>query len=111
MKIEIFDSLGNQLYIGNLVKIQHQYNGTLTFFARVEIVNGQIFPICNFMYDRIFKVDRIPENCNHVEARGNMPEYWVNRNVEIQLINDDLLDKWRMDALCVEHNSFIRVTE
>lgn len=112
MKLEIFDSVGVKLNVNDLVKIQHKRNGTLTFYTRVQIINGQIYPINKFSFDRIIKVDSIPDGCIHCKpnAERNFPEYWMTPNQELQLIKEEQLDKWNMYLVSFENNTFMKVT-
>jgi hypothetical protein len=112
MKLEIFDSIGTKLEINDLVKIQHERNGTLTFYTRVQIINGQIYPINKFSFDRIIKVDSIPTDCKYCQPNieNNFPEYWMHPSQELQLIKEKRLDTWRMNVLSFEYNHFMRVS-
>lgn len=109
MKARIFDSKGVELKVGDLVMIQQERNGNLAFFATVQVLNGRLFPMCNFSYDRIIKVEKLPEGIKRVErdvVRG-FPNYWMHPNVELRMIESEELDKWRMDALHIERSRFI----
>lgn len=112
MKLEIFDSIGTKLEINDLVKIQHERNGTLTFYTRVQIINGQIYPINKFSFDRIIKVDSIPTDCKYCQANieNNFPEYWMHPAQELELIEKKRLDTWRMNVLSFENNHFMKVS-
>ena len=111
MKLQIFDTNNTELKIGDLVKIQHERNNTLTFYTRVQIIKGQIFPFNNFVFDRIIKIDSIPDDCKHAPAKNNFPEYWMHPKQELILIEEKRLDKWKWDSLMFEHNSFYQVSE
>ncbi len=111
MKIRIFDTNGTELKIGDLVQIQDKRNDGLTFYSTVQIINGQIYPFNKFVYDRIIKIDEIPSECNHCKAneKENSPEYWIKKNVEVKIIEEGRLDKWRMDCVLFDRNSFYEV--
>lgn len=110
MKLQIFDSIGIELFINDLVQIQSKRNGTLTFYAKVEIINGQLYPFNMFAYDRIVKVDKIPEDCKHAEAKNGLTEYWMNPRIELKEIEEGRRDEWRMNVLTFENNNFYKVT-
>lgn len=113
LTIEIKDSLGNILSIGDKVMLQEKRNGNLTFYTTIQVVNGQLYPINKFCFDRIVKVDSIPEDARYAPAKAeeNMPEYWMHPNIELYLIEENKLNKWRLDVLLFEHNNFITVKE
>jgi len=109
MRLTIFDSEGTPLKVGDLVMIQEKRNDGLTFFSRIAIKCGRISPLDKFAFDRIVKIDKIPDECRHVTETDETPEYWMHPNTELRLINDDRLEKWKMDRLFFEHNAFYKV--
>lgn len=111
LKLKIFDSDGNQINIGDKLLIQSKRNDTLTFYATAQLINGQIFPFDQFVYDRIIKVDEIPTDCKYVPAKieQGFPEYWMNPNVELHLIEKGKLDKWRLDTGVFNMNKFYKI--
>lgn len=111
MKVQIFDSLGFEVKLGDLVQIQERRNGNLTFYSRVQIINGQLHPFFNFVYDRVVKVSQVPEDCKYSPAKDKMPEYWMHPNQELALIKEGDFNKWLMNALLYENNDFIKITE
>lgn len=113
MKIKIFDSIGNELNIGDLVQLQEERNGTLTFYTRIQVINGSLFPINKFCFDRMIKVDSIPSDCNHCEAKpeNNFPEYWMHPKTELYLIENNHLNQWKMDKLMFDENLFMKIEE
>ena len=66
MKLKIFDTNGTELNIGDLVQIQEKRNDGLTFYSRVQVLNGQLYPFNKFAYDRIFKIDEIPADLEYL---------------------------------------------
>ena len=82
MKLQIFDSKGVELKIGDKVKIQSKRYANLTFYATVQVINGQLFPFKTFSFDRITKVDQIPPDCRYkpCSVSDNAPEYWMHPN-------------------------------
>jgi len=110
MKLQIFDTEGTELLINDLVQIQSKRNNTLTFYAKVQIINGQLYPFNMFSYDRIIKVKEIPQDCKHVEEKNGLTEYWMNPKIELKEIEEGRRDKWRMDNLTFENNQFYKVT-
>lgn len=111
MKLKIFDTNGTELNIGDLVQIQEKRNDGLTFYSRVQVLNGQLYPFNKFAYDRIFKIDEIPSECKHCQAneKENTPEYWMKKEVEVKLVEEGRLEKWRMDSVIFERNTFYEV--
>lgn len=111
MKLQIFDSNGTELKVGDKVKLQEQRNGMLTFYTTIQVIDGQIFPLNKFCFDRMIKVDKIPTDCKYAQPdiERNFPEYWMHPKMELELIEKDRLDKWRMEICSFEHNSFFRV--
>ena len=111
MKLQIFDSNSHEVQINDLVKIQHERNNTLTFYTRVQIIDGQIYPFNKFTFDRIIKVNSIPDGCNHAPAKNDFPEYWMHPKTELHLIEEKMLERWKWDALLFERNLFYKVSE
>lgn len=111
MEIKIFDSEGTELQPGDLLQLQDKRNGTLTFYATLQVIDGQVFPFNTFSFDRAIKVIGLPAECKHCEAKDGKPEYWMHPQVELALIEEERLDKWRMDTLMFEHNKFFKVVE
>lgn len=111
MKLRVFDSTNQELQLNDLVMIQDKRNGGLTFYSRVQLINKTLFPFNKFAFDRIVKIDAIPKGCKHVEAKNGMPEYWMNPKAELYLIETNQLEKWRMNVLMFERNSFIQIEE
>lgn len=120
MKLTILDSTGAQVNIGDLVQLQSKSNlhhgdktKGLTFWTRVKLIDGVIYPFNRgFSFDRIIKVDEIPEGeIHHAAENGDMPEYWMNPKTEMYLIENNILDRWRMDVLMFEYNNFFKVEE
>ena len=85
MKLKIFDSNKKELQLNDLVIIQDKRNDDLTFIAKVQIINGQIFPFNKFSFDRILFCENIPENYKYAEKTDLMPEYWINPKIELKL--------------------------
>lgn len=110
MKLQIFDTEGTELFINDLVKIQSKRNGTLTFYAKVEIINGQLYPFNMFSYDRILKVAEVPQDCKYVEAKNGLTAYWMNPRIELKEIEEGRRDAWRMNVLTFENNKFYKVS-
>lgn len=111
MKLKIFDTNGLELNIGSFVEIQHSGNNDgLTFYTSVQVIEGQLYPFNKFRHDRILKINEIPSDCIHCLAKGNLPEYWIKRNVELKLIEEKRLEKWKIDSLSFERNSFYEVS-
>jgi hypothetical protein len=111
MKLKIFDTNREELNIGDIVQVQEKRNCGLTFYTRVQIINGQLYPFNRFAYDRVFKVDEVPSDCKHCQAneKENMPEYWMRNEVEVKLVEEGRLEKWRMDSVFFDRNSFYEV--
>ena len=111
MKLKIFDTNRAELNIGDIVQVQEKRNDGLTFYTRVQIINGQLYPFNRFAYDRVFKVDEVPSDCKHCQAneKENMPEYWMRNEVEVKLVEEGRLEKWRMDSVFFDRNSFYEV--
>lgn len=102
IELQIFDSAGVELKVGDLVLLQN--NSHLTFYTRVQIRDGSLYPFCSFAFDRCFKVKEIPVgNVHHPEP----PEYWVHPNVERAYIEKG--GEWAMDVAMFEHNKFYKV--
>lgn len=110
MKLQIFDALGIELFINDLVQIQSKRNNTLTFYAKVQIINGQLYPFNMFSYDRIVKVEKVPQDCKHIEEKNGLTEYWMNPKIELKEIEEGRRDAWRMNILTFENNKFYKVT-
>lgn len=113
MEIKIFDSLNNELKPGDKVMLQAERNGTLTFYTTIQIINNQIFPLNKFYFDRMIKVDSIPNDCKYAPAKteNNFPEYWMHPKIELMLIKENRLNKWKHDVLYFENNSFYKIFE
>lgn len=111
MTIEVYDSEGTLLKVGDKVKIQEKRNNGLTFYTTVQVINGQLFPFNKFCFDRIVKVDLIPEGCSHSpqNIENSFPEYWMHPNEELHLVEADRLSSWRDHALRFEYNPFFKV--
>jgi len=119
MKVTLLDSEGTELQIGDLLQLQHKSNGYmggtthgLTFYTRLQFIGDILYPLLNgFHFDRIIKVDTLPdiEDLKHCEAKNGQPEYWMHPKVEMHLIEEGKLDKWKMDNLMFSYNSFIKL--
>ena len=109
MELQIFDTNGIELNVGDLVAIQQQRNNNLTFYSRVQIIDGQLYPFNKFCYDRIVKIDQVPEGCTHAQQKGNFPEYWINKKQELIMIDEGKLEKWILDSIVFDRSSFFRV--
>lgn len=111
MKLQIFDSNGTELNINDLLMIQDKRNDGLTFYTRLQVINGALYPLDKFCFDRIIKINELPGDCRHIPAKGTDPEYWMTPRAEIYLIESGKLEKWKHDSLFFESNSFYKVTE
>lgn len=110
--IKIKDSTGTQLNIGDTVMLQHKRNENLTFYTTIQVKDGQIYPINKFCFDRMIKVDSIPEDCKHAPATDTIAEYWINTKTELYLIDSNQLGKWLCNYIAFERlNDFFEVIE
>lgn len=110
MKLQIFDTEGAELFINDLVQIQSKRNGTLTFYAKVQIINNQLYPFNMFSYDRIVKIKEVPQDCKHVEKKDGLTEYWMHPKTELIEIEEGRRDTWRMNNLTFDNNKFYKVS-
>jgi hypothetical protein len=113
MRLQIFDSNGTELKVGDKALMQQRTNEKLAFYATIQIIDGQLYPFNKFSYDRIIKVDKIPSDCSYSPAdiESGQPEYWMHPATELYLIENERLEKWRMDIVFFEHNNFFKVTQ
>ena len=109
MQLQIFDSNGKQLSVGDLVMLQERRNGGLTFYTSVQLIDGQLSPFNKFCFDRAFFIDKIPADCRHTPATKDMPEYWMKNDLEAHLASEGRLEKWRMDVVTFQMNEFFKV--
>lgn len=110
INVRILDSIKQETNLWDIVQIQDKDNYRITFYAKVSILNGSIYPFNRFKFDRIIKVNSIPNGSNHCPASKNKnhPEYWINRDVELYIVDNLSLEKWRIDTLMIVHNSFMQ---
>lgn len=106
IKIKIFDSEGTPVNIGDVLKIQHRSNVGLTFYAKAQIFNGGIFPFNFFAFDRIIKVENVPIECKHITGKEKAPEYWMHPKTELYILENEGLEKWKLDVFMFERSSF-----
>jgi hypothetical protein len=121
MKVTLLDSEGTELQLGDLLLLQHKSNGYmgstthgLTFYTRLQFIGDKLYPLFNgFHFDRIIKIDSLPDipELRHSEAKDEFPEFWMYPKAEMYLIQEEKLDKWRMDNLMMSNNSFIKLSE
>jgi hypothetical protein len=111
MKIQIFDSLGNELQIGDMVMLQDYRNYNLTFYTKIQVQNGRLYPLHFFCFNRIILVESIPNNCSYVAAKDNTPEYWIDRETALKQINEQQLKQWITDYVLFQNNNFIKIIE
>lgn len=119
MKVTLLDSEGTELQIGDLLMLQHKSNGYmggsthgLTFYTRLQFIGDKLYPLFNgFYFDRVVKIDTLPESdeLKYAEAKSDTPEYWMHPKIEMHLIEEGKLDKWKMDNLMMSYNSFIKL--
>ena len=110
MNIQIFDAVGVELQTGDTVMIQEKRNEGLTFYAKVQLLDGALWPFNKFAYDRIVKVDTLPADVKHIPAKEKTPEYWMHPRTELHMIEKNALDKWRLDVLTFENNNFYKLS-
>ena len=96
-KMNLLDSLGNKLAIGDIVKV-FNYSTHSAFYAEVKYLADEqvITPFHTFSFHRFEKVDKVPENaikCN--EERYNIWYLDTKENeVDIEYGNQ-YLSSWR----------------
>ena len=108
IKIKLFDSVGTELNLGDFVKIQEHRNKSLTFYTKLEIYKRHLFPLQFFSYDRIIKIDELPEGVNPI-SDSPIP-CWMGFE-SLQEIEPERLDIWRLKALTFNENPFIEVIQ
>lgn len=109
MNIDFFDSIGQKLNLGDLLKVQTKMNLGLTFYVKLQFSNGNLVPLSKFAFDRIIKIDKLPEDAIECSTKDFI--YWMHPKTEIYLIDHNILEKWKMDTLYFEHNSFYKISE
>lgn len=78
MKLQIFDSEGNEVKINDLVLIRSKRSPALGFYARVKVFRGRVFPFSNFAFDNIVKINEVPADAYHSAETDDFPEYWIS---------------------------------
>lgn len=113
LTIEIYDSAGTTINPGDLLMIQNERRADtcLTFYTRLRIIDGQIYPFNKFGFAAIFKVYSVPSGCTHVKETPDFPEHWIHHRSERMLVDEGRLEKWRMDLYMFDRNSFFKVIE
>lgn len=114
MEVEIFDSRGVKLQVGDMLCMQDKWHGQegLTFFAKLEIdKDGSLFPFNKFAFERITKVDIIPSDAKHCVGNKDTREYWISPLFELFLVNENELEKWKTNRLgmrLLHENGFLK---
>ena len=111
IKIQLYDSNGTEVNPGDLLRIQPHSMGfgkPLTFYARLQVFNGFIYPFSLFAYNTIVKADQLPEDVSHVQATDRHPEYWANKERLEKLEDEGYAEKWRMNTLIFEPSNFYK---
>jgi hypothetical protein len=121
MKVTLLDSEGTELHLGDLLLLQDKSNGYmsgkthgLTFYTRLQFIGDKLYPLFNgFRFDKIVKIDSLPDiyDLRHAEAKDGFPEFWMYPKAEMHLIEEGILDEWKMDNLMMSHNNFIKLSE
>ena len=112
MKITLYDAVGNALEIGDLLHVQEKRNtGYLTFYVKLQIKNGSLYPFKGFSFDRVIKIDTLPNDVKHCEETEIFPEYWMHPKQELFCIEKGILEKWKYSAFLFEYNNFIKFSE
>jgi len=113
MILKLFDTLGQELQLNDIVKIQSERNKGLTFYTRIKIIKGQIYPLNSFTFDRIIKINEIPKDAVYhpLDINNRTPEYWMHPHQELDDIKKDIVDTWRMKSLLFDWNPFYKVYE
>jgi hypothetical protein len=97
--LELYDSKGIKLNIGDIVRIS---NGRTEFFSEVKYLEDEqiITPFHNFSFHTFHKVDVLPEGL----SKSNEPRYnvWYNPNSHHEN-EDDKDSQYLMDWRQCEH--------
>lgn len=109
MNIKIFDFNGVELKVGDLVKVKTKSN--YDFYTTIQVINGQLYPFNKFAYDIVLKADSLPVDFLHIEKTDKMPEYWISKTLKEKLEKENRIDKWRLDCVVFNNNSFYFITE
>lgn len=76
-RLKLYDILGQELHIGDIVRIRGNYE--VTFFCKVEYdkERGILHPFHTFSFHRVAKIDKLPEGV--IETKDNGRTYWYFR--------------------------------
>lgn len=92
--LELYDSFGNKLKMGDVVKVSNGRN--FCFYAEVKYLEKEkvITPFHTFSFHSFEKIDTLPENLKKAtEERYNI---WFQDNTEEQRISaEGYLSDWR----------------
>lgn len=100
--LQIFDRIGNELKIGDIVKISD--GRRFTFFSEVKYLEKEqaIAPFHTFSFHSFEKVDRVPANAKESTETRYKIWYMVRREAE-EDAHADVAEKYLMDWRVCEH--------
>lgn len=113
MELHLFDTIGNEIKLGDMLKIGRNLRSgdtPLSFYARCQVVNNQLYPFNKFSFDWIVKVEDVPEGCVHCSEKQDFPEYWIDKKQYNNLVKNDLQD-WFLDQIRFTDSLFFKVSE
>lgn len=106
-QIKLFDSIGQEINVGDILHVTSRSNKFLSFYVRVAIINGVLVPFNYFAYDRMEKVNTVPDGLKQTFDHGT--DVWVNLWPEnIPQDNKERFEKWYYESLIFQSNPLIK---
>ena len=108
INLEIFDSMGNNVKVNNLVKVKCNSLKKITFFAKVTIKEGILFPFDHFSFDYIEVIKNLPEDAIFIKSKNKDDfDYWYLKNEEDENEEDEKV--YYLDYSTFRMNKFYKL--